>query len=188
MRVNKAHLELCSSDEWAAGLKKWVIPNAIEGIDLGDDLLEVGPGPGRTTDILRAMAPRMTAVEIDASLADALAARMTGSNVTVINADATEMPLPDERFSAAVSFTMLHHVPTDAEQDRLFGEVARVLRKGGIFAGVDSLDSPDFRALHLDDICNPIEPGSLQARLLSAGFSDAHVEVNPYVMQFRATK
>jgi ubiquinone/menaquinone biosynthesis C-methylase UbiE len=186
--MNKAHLELCSSDQWADGLKKWVIPNALAGVDLGDDLLEVRPGPGRTTDILRDMAPQITAVEIDDSLADALTARMAGSNVTVINADATDMPLPDDRFSAAVSFTMLHHVPTNAEQDRLFGEVARVLRKGGIFAGVDSLDSADFRALHVDDICNPIEPAGLQARLINAGFSEAHVEVNPYVMQFRATK
>ena len=186
--MNKAHLELCSSDQWADGLKKWVIPNALAGIDLGDDLLEVGPGPGRTTDILREMTPKLTAVEIDETLATPLAARMEGTNVTVINADATDLPLPDGRFSSAVSFTMLHHVPTSAEQDSLFAEVARVLRQGGIFAGVDSLDSPDFRALHVDDICNVIDPATLRDRLAAAGFSAVHVEVNPYVMQFRATK
>ena len=186
--MNKAHLELCSSDQWADGLKKWVIPNALAGIDLGDDLLEVGPGPGRTTDILREMVPAITAVEIDTSLADALTERMAGTNVTVINADATDLPLADGRFSSAVSFTMLHHVPTADEQDRLLAEVARVLRKGGVFAGVDSLDSADFRALHVDDICNVIDPGTMHDRLVAAGFSDVHVEVNPYVMQFRATK
>lgn len=186
--MNKAHLELCSSDAWADGLKKWVIPNALAGIDLGDDLLEVGPGPGRTTDILREMAPAVTAVEIDASLADALTVRMANTNVTVINADATDLPLPDGRFSSAVSFTMLHHVPTSEEQDRLFAEVARVLRSGGVFAGVDSLDSPDFRALHVDDICNVIDPATMQDRLVAAGFAEVHVEVNPYVMQFRASK
>ena len=186
--MNKAHLELCSSDQWADGLKKWVIPNALAGIDLGDDLLEVGPGPGRTTDILREMTANVTAVEIDETLATPLAARMAGTNVTVINADATDLPLPDGRFSSAVSFTMLHHVPTAAEQDRLFAEVARVLRKGGIFAGVDSLDSEDFRALHVDDICNVIDPATLHDRLLAAGFAEANVDVNPYVMQFRAVK
>ena len=55
---------------------------------------------------------------------------------------------PDGRFSAALSFTMLHHVPSAELQDRLFAEVARVLQPGGFLAGVDSLDSEDFRALH----------------------------------------
>jgi ubiquinone/menaquinone biosynthesis C-methylase UbiE len=186
--MNKAHLDLCSSDEWADGLRKWIVPGALEGIDLGDDLLEVGPGPGRTTEILREMALKLTAVEIDKSLADPLAARMAGTNVTVINADAAKLPLPDGRFSAAVSFIMLHHVPTAEQQDRLLSEVARVLRKGGTFAGADSLDSDGFRKLHEGDICNIIAPEGFRDRLLAAGFAEATVDVNPYVMNFRATK
>jgi SAM-dependent methyltransferase len=82
---------------------------------------------------------------------------------------------------------MLHHVPTAAEQDQLFAEVARVLRPGGVLVGVDSLDSAEFRDLHVDDICNPIDPATLPDRLAGAGFHDVVVEVNPYVLQFRAT-
>lgn len=185
--MNEVHLKLCSSDEWAEGLKKWVIPGATNGVDLGEHLLEVGPGPGRTTDILKDMAPKLTAVEVDPMLAEKLAARMAGTNVTVVEADATELPFPDGHFSAAVSFTMMHHVPTPELQDKLFAEVARVVRPGGTFAGVDSFDGDDFRKLHVDDICVPIAPDGLEARLRAAGFSDVNVEPNPYVLQWRAT-
>src|SRR5581483_728781 len=76
--MNKQHLDFCSSDEWAESLRRYIIPGA----------LEVVPGPGRTTDLLRTMAPQLTAVEIDPDLADALAQRMAGTNVTVVRADA----------------------------------------------------------------------------------------------------
>jgi 16S rRNA A1518/A1519 N6-dimethyltransferase RsmA/KsgA/DIM1 with predicted DNA glycosylase/AP lyase activity len=37
--------------------------------DLGDDILEVGPGPGLTTDLLRRRVGKLTAVEVDPILA-----------------------------------------------------------------------------------------------------------------------
>lgn len=186
--MNKQHLEYCSSEEWAEALRRWIIPGALEHVQLGDDVLEVGPGPGRTTDILRDMTPQLTAVEIDADLAGALTTRLAGSNVKVVHADATSLPFPDGRFSAAVSFIMLHHVASPAEQDRLLAEVRRVIRKGGVFAGVDSLDNEAFRAMHEGDICVPIPPDGFAARLTNAGFTDVHVDVNPFVVQFRATR
>jgi SAM-dependent methyltransferase len=186
--MNEYHLNFCASDEWADALKQWIVPGALGGVDLGDDVLEVGPGPGRTTDLLKDMTPRLTAVEVDRSLADALTRRMAGTNVEVVHADATKMPFDDGRFSAAVSFIMLHHVPTAELQDALFAEVARVLRPGATFAGVDSKDSAEFRDMHVDDICNPIAADGFEARLLAAGFTEASVNVNDYVTEFRATK
>lgn len=184
--MNEEHLRLCSSDEWAALLQDHVIPWVREGIDLGDDVLELGPGPGRTTEVLCTMTERLTAVETDEGLARALATRLTGSNVDVLHADATDLPLPDARFSAAVSFTMLHHVPTEALQDRIFTEVARVLRPDGVFAGEDGLDSPEFRALHVDDVCVPIDPETLAERLVRAGFGQVRVDTNPFGFRFAA--
>jgi ubiquinone/menaquinone biosynthesis C-methylase UbiE len=184
--MNEVHLKLCSSDEWAEGLKKYVIPGATNGVDLGEHLLEVGPGPGRTTDVLKDMAPKLTAVEIDSMLAGQLTERMAGTNVTVVEADATAMPFPEDHFSAAVSFTMMHHVPEVELQNKLFAEVARVVRAGGMFVGVDSFDSEDFRKLHVDDICVPLPPDTLEARLRAAGFSEVSVEPNDYVLQWRA--
>ena len=59
------------------------------------------------------------------------------------------MSFSDHTFDGDVCFTMLHHVPSAAMQDRLLSEVARVLRPGGIFAGTDSLYRRSFRLPHL---------------------------------------
>ncbi|ONH23189.1 class I SAM-dependent methyltransferase [Pseudofrankia asymbiotica] len=186
--MNEKHLTLCSSAEWAETVERWIIPWALESVDLGDDVLEVGPGPGLTTDVLRARAQRLTAVEADPELAANLTARLADSNVTVVSADATAAPLPDGRFSGAVCLTMLHHVPSAAQQDALFAEVCRLLVPGGLFAGSDSLDSPEFRDLHEGDVCVPVDPGGLAGRLRAVGYIDVHVDTNEYALRFRGRK
>jgi SAM-dependent methyltransferase len=178
--MNKEHLDLCSSREWRDILRDLVLPYALGDVRLGDDVLEVGPGPGMTTDLLRTQLPRLTAVELDESLASALRVRMAGTNVEVLQADATAMPFEDARFTGAVSFTMLHHVPTPELQDRLFGEVARVLRPGGVFVASDSIASDELAALHHGDVYNPIEPATMNARLLDAGYSTVDVRSNEF--------
>jgi 16S rRNA A1518/A1519 N6-dimethyltransferase RsmA/KsgA/DIM1 with predicted DNA glycosylase/AP lyase activity len=110
--MNAEHLELLASDGWRDLLRDIILPWALDGVDLGDEVLEVGPGPGLTTDLLHERVPQLTAVELDESLAADLAQRLAGTNVEVVNHDATAMPFADGHFSGAVSFTMLHHVPT----------------------------------------------------------------------------
>src|SRR5262249_5129329 len=51
--VNEEHLAICSSPEWGKFVEDDLLPWVLGGYDLGDDLLEVGPGPGLTTDIPR---------------------------------------------------------------------------------------------------------------------------------------
>ena len=113
---------------------------------------------------------------------------MAPKGVEVTHADATDLPYEAGRFSAVLSFTMLHHLPTADQQDRLFAEAARVLRPGGLFAGNDSVDSGPFRELHVDDVCNPIDPSALPARLERAGFVDVKVDANEYGYRFRARR
>jgi ubiquinone/menaquinone biosynthesis C-methylase UbiE len=186
--VNQQHLELCSSAEWAEAVERWIIPWVLESVDLGDDVLEVGPGPGLTTEVLRQQVPRLTVVEIHDELAAALTARFDGSNVEVIRGDATKMELDTDRFSGAVCLTMLHHVPTVEQQDQVFSELHRVLRPGGVLAGQDSLASDELAALHVDDTYVPIDPDTLALRLATAGFADVDVETNEYAVRFRARK
>ena len=83
---------------------------------------------------------------------------------------------------------MLHHVPSPAAQDKLFSEVARVLRPGGIFAGTDSLDSEEFRELHAGDVCVPVAQETLADRLSGAGFDHITVDTNDYGVRFRACR
>src|SRR5438105_14902532 len=174
--MNERHLQICGSAEWADTVRTEILPWALSGRELGDDVLEVGPGPGMTTDVVRGMVDKLTAVEVDQELASALAARLTGSNVDVVHGDGAALPFEDDRFSAATCFTMLHHVPTVAQQDRVLGELRRVLRPGGLLIGVDSIDSPEWRELHVGDTCVPIEPATLAQRLEQAGFVDVEVQ------------
>jgi SAM-dependent methyltransferase len=174
--MNREHLELCSSAEWADRLRTELLPWVFEAVALPDDLLEIGPGPGAATAVLRERARRLTAVESDPDLAARLEQRFADDpSVTVQHADATDLPFADGGFDAAASFTMLHHVPSAELQDRLFAEVARVLRPGGVFFGTDSLDGPGFQRLHAGDVCVPIDPLTLDERLRRAGF--AHVDL-----------
>lgn len=189
--MNAAHLELLKSDDWRQLLQELVLPFAFEGRsarDLGDDVLEIGPGPGLTTDLLRTDLRAMTSLEIDTDLARELDTRLAGSNVTVVEGDATKMPFEDGRFTGAVSFTMLHHVPTLELQDRLFAETRRVLRPGGLFIANDSVASDDLAALHEDDIYNPVEPMTLGRRLADAGFVDVDVRTNEFAWAVHARR
>ena len=73
---------------------------------------------------------------------------------------------------------MLHHVPTAALRDRLFAEVARVLRPGGVFVAADSVASSELAAPHEGDTYNPIDPAALDRRLAAAGFGQVEVRAN----------
>ena len=187
--MNERHLEALASDDWRHTLETLAFPFAFGSGGpqiLGDDPLEIGPGPGLTTDLLRAALPRLTSIELDADLAAALQARLEGTGVTVVEGDATAMPFEDGRFSGAAMFTMLHHVPTVDLQDRIFREVARVLRPGGVLVANDGVASAEFEALHDDDIYNPVDPATIEERLLTAGFAEIQIKANEYAWAVRA--
>jgi len=184
--VNEEHLALCSSPQWARFVEDELLPWVLDGHDLGDDLLEVGPGPGLTTDILRRHAARLTVAELDPRLATQLAARLAGSNVTVVQADAVQLPFAPGCFSAAACLTVLHHIPSARQQDAALAEVARVLRRGGVLVGTDGLDTPQRRHVHRGDIFVPVDPGTLAQRLRGAGFAEANVDVAGDRLRFAA--
>ena len=188
--MNLIHRCLCRSASWRKVLEKFVVPWTLTDVQLGNDVLELGPGHGLTTDLLRSRLPRITALEIDRALARSLAARLRGSNVSVIQGDATAMPLDGAQFSGAVCLHMLHHVHSVELQNKLFREVWRVLRPGAFFVGVDSLglESLPMRLIHIGDTLVPVNPDTLGARLEAAGFQDIVVETNPYAFRFRARR
>lgn len=169
-------------------MEQHVVPWTLDGVALGDDLLEIGPGPGLTTDVLRTRAARLTCIEIDRRLATSLARRLDGSNVKVVEGDATKMQFADGSFSGAVSLTMLHHVPSPELQDRLLAETFRVLRPGAWFAGTDSRTSWRWRLYHVFDTCVPVDPATFDQRLAEAGFVEATVDTNAWAFRFRARK
>jgi SAM-dependent methyltransferase len=186
--MNESHLNYLASPMWAATLETDLLPWIETLGSLGEDALEIGPGPGLTTDLLRRRVARLTAIEVDAGLAAPLGQRMAGTNVDVICADASASGLDPGRFTGAACFTMLHHVPSPAHQDRLFAEVNRVLRPGAIFVGTDSRDIDWIREAHLDDVFVPVDPDTLADRLGQAGFVDTVIEVEELQFRFVARK
>jgi SAM-dependent methyltransferase len=186
--MNLVHRILCSSAWWKQTMQNDVLPWSLDGLELGSELLEIGPGYGAATELLHSRVGRLTCVEVDPKLAGDLRERMRGHNVRVMQEDATATSLPAGSFDAAVCFTMLHHVPSPVLQDRLLAEAFRLLKPGGVFAGTDSLDGRIFRLLHLFDTLVIVEPGTLPARLTNAGFEDVHVDTNSHAFRFRARK
>ena len=183
--MNDEHARLCSSQEWADYIADEVLPAALAGLALGDEVLEIGPGYGASTRVLVDAVPRLTAVELDETLAAGLASAYPG--VTVVQGSGADLPFEDGRFSAVVCFTMLHHVDSPQRQDALFAQARRVLRAGGVFAGSDSTATEGRRAFHADDTYVPLDPGALPDRLRSAGFEDVAVAVpDPEFLTFVA--
>jgi SAM-dependent methyltransferase len=186
--MNQGHLDYLGSPQWAERLKTELLPWVDSVGDLGDVVVEIGPGPGLTTDLVRPRVSSLTAVEIDADLAAKLARRLAGSNVEVLNADATQTGLPGGEFSTVLCFSMLHHMTSPAVQDRLFAEVARLLKPGGIFVGVDAIDSEFMRDAHIDDTYVPVAMETVTGRFSAAGLIETCIEPADYQFRFRATK
>jgi len=186
--MNLVHRWYCRSPGWAKVVHQYMMPGVIGDKDLGSDVLEIGPGPGHTTDWLRERVPRLTAIEIDARLAASLKARLAGTNVTVVEGDGTAMPFPDASFSSAICFTMLHHVPSPELQDRLLAEACRVLRPGGVIVGSDSTPSWRWNLFHVFDTRTPVDPDGFVSRLEAAGFVEAGVHRGQNYFSFSAVK
>lgn len=193
--MNRVHHVYCASGGWARRIENEILPWGLDGVDLGDRVLEVGPGLGATTRVLARREIDLTVIELEHSSAERLR-REFEPEVGVVEGDATRMPFPDGNFSAVASFTMLHHVPSPELQDRLLAEACRVLRPGGTLAGTDSLGGGlAFRLLHIADTFVPLDPATLAERLTAAGFTQPQVETNgkgPHsnhtAVRFRATK
>ena len=122
--MNSEHIERLSSPEWAEMLRRDLLPWVTSAAELGDDVLEVGPGPGLTTDLLRVRAKQLTAIEIDEDLAEQLRSRLAGSNVDVVTGNAAAMDFDSDRFSAVACFSVLHHIQSADEQDQVFKGIA----------------------------------------------------------------
>jgi len=79
-------------------LKKIV---AFADLHEGEDVLEIGAGPGNLTELLAQKARRVYAVELDSALAALLEEKFKGTNVTVIKGNALRVEFP--RFDKAVA-------------------------------------------------------------------------------------
>src|ERR1700734_810754 len=185
--MNENHAKLMPSQEWFAHIQDEVLPQATAGVSLGSDLLELGPGWGAATEWLGPRVARLVAVESEQESVTPLGGQDARGNVSVVLGDAAALEYPDASFDTVATFTMLHHVPTRALQDRVLAEAFRVLRPGGVFLGSDSLPSGGLPQFHEGDTYNPVEPAAFLTRLQTVGFDAITLHV-AYNLVFTARK
>ena len=111
-QMNRLHRWYCRSCRWNTTLETEILPWSLGEIELGEDGLEIGPGPGRTTDWLRHRCPSMTCLEVDQNLAvsSSVAQQQLAFLCTV--AVQSQCLTVIARFQTSSHFAMLHHVPS----------------------------------------------------------------------------
>ncbi len=185
--MNAEHQAFCSSPEWTECIHNEVLEPLLAGLDLGDEMLELGPGPGAATSWLCQRVGSLVALELDREAAARLADEHGDGNVEVIVGDCTDIPFAEETFDSVATFTMLHHLPTTARQYATLTEALRVLRPGGLLVGSDSLANTELHDFHIGDTYNPIDPARLLVALQVLGYSKITVSVG-WDLRFSARK
>ena len=91
-------------------------------------VLDAGCGTGLLGAFLRS-AGRTPEQLFGVDVSEGMLRRARARGVTVVQADMAQLPFPDDRFDAVLSFTVLRIIPSD--EGRVLREMARVIRPGG---------------------------------------------------------
>jgi SAM-dependent methyltransferase len=105
---------------------------ALEMLDVheGDQVIDVGCGPGNYTRYLARAAGDGLTIGLDASeaMVAAAAGRGGGENIAYLRGDACELPFDDESFDIACTLGVIHMIDTPLVA---LDEMVRVLAPGG---------------------------------------------------------
>ncbi len=139
-------------------------------------VLELAPGPARlTTDLAPGFTGRVVAVDASFQMLSEARRRLAagGDAVQFMQGDAFQLPLRGP-FDLVYTFRLIRHF-ADADRARLYRELHRVLRPGGllVFDAVNEVVSAPLRAAspdaykHYDAL---LRPSQIEAELREAGF------------------
>lgn len=121
------------------------LKQAVAGRMRTGRLLDIACGTGRFLAEVKRNWPRLAVTGLDLSapyLAEARRNLAPWSRVDLVEGNAEAMPLPDGAFDAVTAIFLFHELPRKARA-RVAAEIARVLRPGGVFVLVDSLQAGD---------------------------------------------
>jgi ubiquinone/menaquinone biosynthesis C-methylase UbiE len=186
--MNAYETWFCGSWVWRWVTRRQLLPWILEGSELGEHVLELGAGPGAATEELRLRAARVTSLEYDHAFAARLGTRINGTNASVVQGDAANLPFPDKTFSSAIAILMLHHLRSSDLQDDAFAEIYRVLRRGGVFLAFEIQDGWMNRVGHIRSTFVPLAADSASARLTAAKFSQVTVDLRRGGLRIRALR
>ena len=118
--MNENHTQLCPSPEWAAYIQDEVLPALTAIASLGEELLELGPGPGAATEWLRHRVRRLDRRGVGRSgrRPAGPAVRRDQRRGRARRRHRPAVPL-GRRSTRSACFTMLHHVATPSSSSAL---------------------------------------------------------------------
>lgn len=105
-------------------------------------VVDVGTGTGFVAAGLAGRAATVTGIDNSPAMLAVAAENMAAlgvGNVQLTESELDALCLPDDSVDAAVANMVLHHAPDPA---RMLGEMARVVRPGGMVAVTDEVEHP----------------------------------------------
>jgi SAM-dependent methyltransferase len=130
-------------------LRRWYMGGVLDrvGIQPGERVLELGPGPGAfTVGAARRTEPggSLVAVDIQPKMIAAVERKVKEAGLTNVEtrvANSYELPLEDESVDRAFLVTVLPEIP---DQQRALAELRRVLKPGGTLSITEEFLDPDY--------------------------------------------
>lgn len=139
-----------------AAMRRAALPFIADALEVRDAaqaaLLDLGCGTGSFLETVKDNWPALEVTALDLSpayLGRARAALGRWKNVSFIEANAEETGLPDKSFDIVTATYLFHELPPAARKN-VTVEIARLLRPGGVFVLVDTIqyrDEPGFDIL-----------------------------------------
>jgi ubiquinone/menaquinone biosynthesis C-methylase UbiE len=137
---------------------------------------DLGIGDGLLTLMLAEVASSVTAVDVSKEILKQLEARARAAglqNITTVEADIEDLPLPEQSFDVVVLSQALHHAVRPA---RALSEARRVLARGGRLLVIDLLShNEDWVREKLQHRQLGFTEEGLEALIAAAGFTRVRV-------------
>ena len=174
---------LSSMNSGHAKMADWGFSH-LPGI-LPENAVDLGCGAGRNVGELLKRYPKAHVTGVDYSdlsvekSKDYNKAMIETGRCEVVQGDVSDLKLPADAFNLATAFETVYFWPG---LERCFGQVARVLRPGGLFMICNESDGTDATVLKFEKIIDGMKNHTMEeieAALRAAGFSEVTSDHHP---------